>query len=56
MKLTHVIQIYKSMFPIKKGINIINILYAGSHTQKKLCVTAYRMEIFKTHFKIFILY
>ena len=29
LKLTYVIQMYKSIFPIKNGINSINILYTG---------------------------
>ena len=31
MKLTYVNQIYKGMFPMKNGLNRINILYAGLH-------------------------
>ena len=31
MKLTYVIQIFKTMFPMKNGLNSINILYAGVH-------------------------
>ena len=31
MELKYVIQICENMFPIKNGVNSINILYAGSH-------------------------
>ena len=31
MKLACIIQIHKIMFPVKKGINRINILFKGSH-------------------------
>ena len=31
MKLTYVIQIHKSMFPIKNDIKSTNILYTSSH-------------------------
>ena len=31
MKLTYVIQVYKSIFPMKNGLNSINILYTSFH-------------------------
>ena len=40
MKLTHVIQIYSSMFSVKNGITSINIFYTGSHKIFR-CITTY---------------
>ena len=37
MKLTYVIQIYKSMFYMKNGLNSVIILYTGSH--KRFSIT-----------------
>ena len=55
MNLIFVIEIYKSMFPVKNDTNNINILYTGS--SKIFCFTpTYEEDIFKAYFKIFILH
>ena len=46
MKLTSVIQIYKSICPTKNGLNSINILNTGSHKIFQY-ITAYGGEILK---------
>ena len=54
MKLTYVIQMYKSMFPFKNGIiNIINL-----HTDSQIffrCVMSYTEMHFKAYFNTFLL-
>ena len=49
MKLTYVIQIYKSMFPMKNGLNSLNIMYTGSHKSFLIHYGSWS-EVFKAHF------
>ena len=46
MKLTSVIQVYKSMFFfIKNGLNSINILYTGSHKSFSMHYGLWQIEL-----------
>ena len=54
MKLIYVIQVNKNMFPMKNGLNSINILYTGSH--KSFLIHYSHLETnFKVHFSILIM-
>ena len=52
MKLTYVVEILKSKFLIKNGINSINIGYSGS-CKRTVIYFGERVKILKVHFNKF---
>ena len=54
MKLTYVIQMYKTTSPIKNGINRINILYTSSYKSIPIYQVNKRKKL-KVYFNMFVL-